>query len=73
MVRVSVWVRVSVKVRVSFSVCKSTSGLHCAPVPWSQYVRLEQVFEFTAIVTIEFKSRTSWTLKMHDCKVTDRF
>ena len=35
MVRVRVWVRVkvrirvSVKVRVSFSVCKSTSGLHC--------------------------------------------
>ena len=43
MVRVRVWVRVrvnvrirvrvSVKVRVSFSVCKSTSGLHCAPAP----------------------------------------
>ena len=42
MVRVRVWVRVkvrirvrvSVKVTVSFSVCKSTSGVHCAPAPF---------------------------------------
>ena len=32
-VKVRIMVRVSVKVRVSFSVCKSTSGLHCAPAP----------------------------------------
>ena len=37
MVRVRVWVRfrvkVRIRVRVSFSVCKSASGLHCAPAP----------------------------------------
>ena len=32
-VKVRIRVRVSVKVRASFSVCKSTSGLHCAPAP----------------------------------------
>ena len=39
-VRIRVRVRVNVKVRVSFSVCKSTSGLHCAPAPKFSYDEL---------------------------------